>query len=388
MGAAALGKARFGTAVVLTVSGGHLVHDLYTSFLAPLLPLLMDKFALTATMAGALGLFLNLPSALNPLLGLLAERWELKLLAAAAPAVSATAMTLLGLAPSYSILALLLVTTGISAAFWHLLGPVLIARTAGEGVGRGMGLWMTAGELARTLGPLAAVGAVTLFGLERMWPVMAVGLASSLLLYLQLRNLSTASGTSQERSLSSGWRILKGLMLPLAGVQVSQVFMVYSLMLYLPTFMVRQGRGLWLSGASLALLELSGVMGALTAGSLSDRLGRRKIIITAMSTAPVLLFLFSRSSGWSQAPLLILLGFFVFAASPALLAMVQENCGGRRTLANGLFMGFNFGFGALASVTIGRLVDSLGFVPAYGICALIGLVGLVFIPVLPRDKKR
>ena len=381
------GTGRFGMATVLTVSGGHLVHDLYTSFLAPLLPLLMDRFALTATMAGALGLFLNLPSALNPFLGLLAERWELKLLAVAAPAVTAAAMTCLGLAPSFIVLALLLVTAGVSAAMWHLLGPVIIARTAGQGVGRGMGLWMTAGELARTLGPLAAVGTVALFGLERMWPVMAVGLLSSFFLYLQLRGLSTSSGRTKGGSLGDGWRVLKGLMLPLAGVQLTQVFMIYGLMLYLPTFMVGQGRGLWLSGASLALLELSGVIGALTAGSLSDRLGRRRVITGSMALAPLLLFLFSRSIGWLQVPLLALLGFFVFAATPVLLAMVQENCGGRRALANGIFMGFNFGFGALASVTIGRLVDSLGFVPAYGICALIGLAGLVLIPALPRDRK-
>ena len=39
---------------VIAVSMGHFIHDVYSSFLAPLLPLLIEKLSMTLTQAGLL----------------------------------------------------------------------------------------------------------------------------------------------------------------------------------------------------------------------------------------------------------------------------------------------------------------------------------------------
>jgi len=49
-------SSKFQSARVILISFGHLVHDTYTSLLSPLLPLLIEKFALSYSMAGLLGL--------------------------------------------------------------------------------------------------------------------------------------------------------------------------------------------------------------------------------------------------------------------------------------------------------------------------------------------
>ena len=46
-------KEKFNTDQVLTIVGGHFIHDSYTSFVAPLLPLIIEKLSLTLTMAGS-----------------------------------------------------------------------------------------------------------------------------------------------------------------------------------------------------------------------------------------------------------------------------------------------------------------------------------------------
>ena len=48
---------RFETAGVATASGAHFFHDLYTSFLAPLLPVLIESLSLTKTAAGLLAVY-------------------------------------------------------------------------------------------------------------------------------------------------------------------------------------------------------------------------------------------------------------------------------------------------------------------------------------------
>ena len=84
----------FQTGRVLTVAGGHLIHDTFTSFLPPLLPLIIQKLGLSLTLAGSLAAFQQFPGLINPLLGLLADRGSLRWLAILAPTLTAAAMSL------------------------------------------------------------------------------------------------------------------------------------------------------------------------------------------------------------------------------------------------------------------------------------------------------
>ena len=105
---------------IATVAGGHAVHDTFTAFLPPLLPRFVDKFALSNTAAGLLSTFLQMPSLLQPVIGHLADRTALRWIVVLGPAVTATAMSSLGWAPSYFVLALVLVVAGVSVAVPYL----------------------------------------------------------------------------------------------------------------------------------------------------------------------------------------------------------------------------------------------------------------------------
>ncbi|MBW1744737.1 MAG: MFS transporter [Deltaproteobacteria bacterium] len=172
-------SARFETGQVLTVASGHFVHDVFTSFLAPWLPLLIEKLSLSLALAGSLTVFLRIPAIFNPIIGVIADRVDMRWMVIAAPAVTAVCMSLIGLAPSYGVVCVLLSTAGFSAAVFHVPGPVMIARVSGSQVGKGMSFFMAAGEFARTVGPLVAVAAVALWGFEGSYPVMIIGLIAS-----------------------------------------------------------------------------------------------------------------------------------------------------------------------------------------------------------------
>jgi len=155
---------RFHTRKILILSICHFIHDTYSSFFAPLLPLLIEKLSLTLTQAGFLSTVMQLPALMNPLLGSLADRTSVRYFIILAPATTAIPMCLLGLAPSYGVLLILLFITGISVAAFHVPAPVMISRLAGDRKGKGMSFFMTGGELARALGPVITVGGVSLLG--------------------------------------------------------------------------------------------------------------------------------------------------------------------------------------------------------------------------------
>src|SRR4030065_2077243 len=88
-----VGETGFKMDRVLAIISAHFIHDTYSAFLAPLLPNLIEKLSLTYTQAGSLSAITQLPSLLNPILGYLDDRINLRILVILAPAVTATTMT-------------------------------------------------------------------------------------------------------------------------------------------------------------------------------------------------------------------------------------------------------------------------------------------------------
>ncbi len=375
----------FRTGQVLTLAGAHLVHDVYSSFLAPLLPLLIDKIGLSLTLAGSLTMFQRLPALINPFIGVVADRVDLRVFIVLAPSVTAVSMSLLGVAPSYTVLALLLLVAGFSTAFFHVPGPPLVARVSGGQVGKGMSFWMTGGELARTIGPLLAVSVVSLLTLEGMWPVMFVGIAASAVIYLRVKNITLPPPTQAQGSLRQTWRAMRGVLVPLAGILLTRGFMRGALTSFLPTFIRAEGESLWFGGIALAVLELSGAAGALLAGTLSDRLGRRWVLMAALATSPALMFLFLSVAGWPVLPLLVLMGITIFSTTPVIMAVVQDHAGKHPATANGLYMGISFVIGAVTPFLVGWLADVVGLRNAFAWSAAFALLSVPLVFALPQD---
>ena len=86
---------------ILVISTGHLCHDIYTSFLSPLLPILISKLELSYTSAGFISVILRLPSLFNPFIGAYVDRFNLKFIVIISPTITAIAMCLIGSAPTY-----------------------------------------------------------------------------------------------------------------------------------------------------------------------------------------------------------------------------------------------------------------------------------------------
>jgi FSR family fosmidomycin resistance protein-like MFS transporter len=380
---------RFQTASVTTVTAGHAVNDTYTAFLPPLLPPLIQEFSLTTTQAGLLSVFLQWPSVLQPFIGYRADRLNLRLLVILAPAVTGIAMSLLGIAPSYAWLGILLIIAGISSAGIHAVGPVIAGGLSGNKLGRGMGFWMVGGGLGYTIGPLILVTTIQTGGLQDTPWLMLGGLVTSAVLYFRLRDTSTAAPAgSQSRPWRQAVRAMQPVLIPALGITVARSFMSAAFGTYLPTFLSREGSTLWFAGAAFSVFEGAGMVGALTAGALSDRLGRRRVITMSLLVASPLMVAFLLVSGFARLPILIALGFTSLSLMPVLMALMQEQFPENRALANGIFLGFNFILQSTATVIMGLVGDHFGLRSAYMFAAIIPLVGLPLVRLLPSGNRR
>jgi FSR family fosmidomycin resistance protein-like MFS transporter len=380
-----VGTPKFYMDRVLTIISAHFIHDTYSSFLAPLLPNLIEKLSLSYTQAGSLSAITQLPSLLNPIIGYLDDKVSLRIFVILAPAITATTMSCLGIAPNYPSLVILLFITGLSISAFHAPAPAMIARASGNQVGRGMSYYMAAGELGRTVGPLLASWGLLTFTLGKMYPIAILGWLASLAIFIRFKGLPihVEKQTSFREILPTASR----LFLPLIGIIFFRSFLITGLGLYLPTLLEGEGATVWKAGTTLAIYQFAGVIGAVLGGTISDRLGRKPVLFIISLLAPIMVLGFLYSRGWMTMPVLILAGLFGLSSQPITLAIVQDQLPNHRSAGNGFFMAISFICLSLSAVGIGMLGDRIGLRQALLWTAISGLLVTPLVLLLPRSPN-
>lgn len=379
-------KKKFRTGEVIAVSAAHLLHDTYSSFLAPLLPLLIEKLGISMFLAGLLDVIRKIPSLFNPFIGLLADRISVRYFVILAPTLTAVSMSLLGLSPNYIVLMILILMAGVGSALFHVPAPVLVKHASGETIGKGMSFYMVGGELARTLGPLAILAAVSLWGLEGTWRLIPFGLTASVVLFAMFRKFSFEEHRQRNREKESLSKELKIMFLSLAGILFFRAGMKAALTIYLPTYLTAQGSSIWMAGAALSILQFAGAAGTLLAGTISDKIGRRFSLIIMAIVSPILMLGFLFSPPIWKIPILIITGIFLFGSGPVMLSVVHNLNHKNMAFINGIYITLNFVLSSIMIMLVGLSSDKLGLNLTYLISALVAVLAVPSALILKNDK--
>ena len=375
--------------IIATVSLAHLVQDTYSAFLAPILPLLIEKLGMSLVMSAFLDIARKLPSLLNPFFGLLAERSDARYFVILSPAFTAIVMSLLGVANSYAMLIVLLFIAGITSTLFHIPSPGMIKASSGDKLGQGMSFYMVGGELARTLGPLIITGGVSLWGLDGTWRLMPFGVVASLILYYKLKDFNfTQTKFTKKREKGDAMREVKRflpLFTTMSGFMFFQSAMKMAVTLYLAVYLTQEGFSLWVASSALAVLQFFGVIGTFVSGTISDKIGRQKTLVIMSTGASITMsaFLFS-STPYTMFPLLALLGIFMFANGPIMLSVIHELDTEMPTFINSVYMSINFSVSSIVVLAMGIFGDAIGLENTYTIASFLAYIAIGFALYLNR----
>jgi FSR family fosmidomycin resistance protein-like MFS transporter len=365
----------------------HAANDTYAAFLPPLLPPLMEKLSLSNTQAGLIAFASTSPSLLQPFIGYLADRANLRYLVIFGPAVVSTGMSLLGIAPGIVVLALLVMLAGLGSAAFHAVASPMAGQLSGCKLGRGMGLWMLGGTLGFAVGPLLVVAAMNSFSLEGTPWLMIGGWAASAILFVSFRRVPAAAvRVAKLNSWREGLSILKPILLPVAGITLMRALLVTATFTFLPTYLIGQGAALSFAGVSVSIIAASGMAGSLIGGSMSDRWGRRPVLFAFVIAAPLISFALLAARDWSLLPVLILLGLAIPASNVIILALIQEFSPDNRAFATGIYHALGFSSESVASLAVGILGDLFGLGFAIGASAVLMLLSLPLVLLLPTGQ--
>jgi FSR family fosmidomycin resistance protein-like MFS transporter len=366
---------------------GHFVTDLYPAFLAPLLPLLIDKFQISLTSASLLAMVLALSMSLTqPLFGFLFDKLDGRRIMIFGPAIGGLSMSLIGLAPDYSSLIVLLILGGLGIASYHPEAAALTASLTGQRRTWGMSIFMLGGNLGFSLGPFLILAVV--MGLGMKWSLLASlpAIGMSWLLHRTVLSPEKAS-TIHSRPIieiesSLNRRALKfGVLLSIVVLRVTTVL---SLTTFLPMIQKLRGFSLIAAGSSITVFMACGALGGVVGGFLADRVGRRAVIVTSFILVIPALLAFLYWKGSMSFFILAFLVFLIYLGEPSCIVLAQEMVPQQARTASGLIMGMAWGLAGWGVLGTGAMADAVGIEGALRYLLLLPTGALILSFFLPR----
>jgi len=379
-------------ATLAVLCAGHFVNDSYSSIIYPLLPLIKIKLGLSAAQVFWLApLYAISSSLMQPVYGIISDRYFRRFFAVFGPAITGIFVSMIGLAPSYSMLIVLLVAGGIGIGSFHPQGAAMASVASADRRRVGMALFSAIGTLGFAVGPIAITQVVSAYGLEHSYYVIGAGLLMSAILYrtcppLPVMERKAAGVTTAKWQLLNALRPVWKPLTLLYLITVIRSGLQMTTNNYLPFMLEDRGYTLTEIGNVMTVFLLLGGIGGVAGGFTAERFsGRAVTLLSGLLAGPLMIGAFAFNGPLSTI-CLGLGGFTLLATLPVIVAMAQELVPGQTSTVSALMMGAAWGIGALAPQALS------GFVPAYGFrnvligASAVTMLGGFLAYFLPREE--
>ena len=369
----------------------HFTGDFYHSFISPLLPVLIEKYSLTLTQAGFIaGISRFLAFVVQPPIGYLADRYKTRAFVLGGPLIVIISTSLVGIAPSYAVLLLLVSASSIGSSIFHPTTAGMVSSYSGRNFAFSMSVFNMGGTLAFGVGPLFITWLVAGYGLGATPYTVFFGLAVMYYLFKTVP-MPVGEGLKDLGLIGSIKEIFgpvwKSILL-IWIVMVLRAFVGQSFMTFFPVLYSWEGHSLISVGLLVAIFTVAGSVSGLLAGHMADRMGFKPVFyITHFLTPPCMLLLLYLPGNWAYLGAM-LSGFFVLATLPLGVTMAQKLAPGGKSMASSLMMGLAWGTGGVLTPVTGKLCDIFSIRPVLSIIAFIPFITLWLIHLIPKEEKR
>jgi MFS transporter, FSR family, fosmidomycin resistance protein len=373
------------------LSAGHLFTDLNQGAVAALLPFLISERGISLAAAGALVFAATVSSSIvQPLFGIFSDRRPLPALMPLGVLLAGCGMALVGVAPSYPLILLCVVLSGIGVAAFHPEAARFANYVSGSGRARGMSFFSVGGNTGFALGPALTTPLVVLFGLPGALFLALPAVAMAAVLFHELPRML---GFKPEAVESQGERVdaapeYWGPFVRMIGVVIVRSFVYFGLVAFVASYYERVlDMSPALGNTALTLMLFGGAAGTLTMGPLADRFGRRTVLAASMLLLGPLVFCFTLAGPFVGMAVLVLVGAATVGTFGVTVVMGQEYLPGRIGLAAGITMGLSIGLGGIGAPLLGFIADSAGLSFTMLVMAVLPVLGLLLALTLPRGRR-
>ena len=324
---------------------------------------------------------------------------------------------LVSLAPTYGLILAALAVASAGTAMWHPPALGLLAQRFPARRGLFISMHRSTGNIGDWIGPLivgallgGAAGGAKWWGSE-WWPwewsvgwrwIVGGGAPIMLVLaaatFLLLRNVDgpPLPGVDYKQKIKTQ---LREMVSSFRGTGMWSIFTVSavrgmgdrSLLWVIPLYL---SQNLGFSSISVsfhvALFAVPGIFTGPLFGELSDRIGRKAIIMFIMAaTGAITLAILMLGDGWGMTAMVFLFGVFIFTVNSLTQAAAIDIADGKGLEGTfiGLMWGSNAFFGAIASIATGFLANYAGWSSAFYLATGLYFSGFLVSALMPSGRK-
>jgi FSR family fosmidomycin resistance protein-like MFS transporter len=365
------------------LSGGHLVVDFASGSVPALIPFLTDRFHLSYALAAVLLLAATISSSLvQPLFGLWSDRSGALWLIPGGAALAAVGVGAAAVSPVYPLVVLLVFAGGLGVAAFHPEGAKFAAYASGAKRASGMSYFNIGGNVGYALGAfvtgLLVVRVGLVGGLLAMIPVLIASIALVGLLP-RLSRLAPPPGAPAQASREDRPRA----MALLAGVIALRSVTWFTLLAFVPLWVVAHGHSKDTGNRVLFLMLFAGAAGTLLLGPVADAIGLRRTLVLTQVAIPPLVLVFVYVGGPVGVLALMAMGVCVVGTFGVTMVLSQLYLPRHVGMASGLSIGLAMGIGGVAAVGMGAVADVIDLRAALTISALAPAFGVLLCLKLP-----
>ena len=343
------------------VTLGHMALELCNNCMPVVYPLLVNAGRLTLTQVGTITLVASMSASLTqPFFGHLCDRWDARKIAALAVALSTVSIAMVGLPHQWLLSALFVVLAMVGSAAFHPSGATLAAASARSARATAVSVFSVGGTVGAAFSPLLVAASIGWLGDPRGTAVvLPAGLASAVLIYLWLHRPGTSNVQRTAAATRTGERSRRALagLGVIIGSTLFRMWFQVSIMTYLPTWVLEQGRPLEAGARMLFAMTVGTGLGSIAGGTLADRIGRWQLMALALGLLGPTGWLLLNAPPAFQMLCAGLVGALIGADYPAAIVAAQETWPGGLGVATGLALGLSWIGAGVGGLVTGLVAD-------------------------------
>lgn len=391
--------------ILSALSGGHGIFHWFTQSFFVMLPAIVATFGLSGLQVGAIATTREMVSGIIALPGgvvtdMLRRHWGLVL--AGCMALFGVGWLIMGISPVYPALLLGMAVVAAASSMWHLPATAALSYQFAHRRGSALSFHGVGGNVGDVLGPALTGALLLVLSWREILSIYAVvPLFLTFVVFWAFRDIGRTGAQATEAPPGFSYQMkqtresfkahprLWGIM-TVAGLRgMAHVAFLPFLALYLG-LETQLGMSKPVLGLHIALLVGVGIVSTPVMGYLSDRLGRKLVLIPGMLGLAVLTaLLVPFGEGLGLIIVIGLLGIFLFSDQPILTAGALDVIGeGVVASTLGVFSFSRFALAASSPLIAGYLFDSQGIESTFFYIAGLYVLATVILMLVPMATPR
>jgi len=382
--------------IMIAIAIAHLINDTMQSVIPAMFPILKSELGLTFTQIGLISFVLNMfASALQPIVGFVSDKKPMPYALPIGMISSFIGIAILAFTTQYWVIIIAVLFLGFGSAIFHPEGSRVSFMAAGSKRGLAQSIYQVGGNSGQALAPLISAYILDIFG-QRGAAFVLIATTFGILILSKIAGWYKKQ-LEQER-LAKNKRTLVSSLPPLTKKQVGVALTLLFTIIFARSFYTTNITSFYVFylmdhyDVSLRIGQILiftfmafGVVGTFFGGSLSDRIGRKNVILLSVVVPMPFCLALPYVPLWAATIFLVIIGTLIMISFSVTVVYAQELVPTKIGTMAGLTTGFAFGMGAIGAIVIGVLMDHKGIDFTMLIVSLLPLLLLVAF-FLPKDK--